>query len=37
MEGIEIILDIDTLEIFQVINHGNSQNDEKVNEQLTLF
>ncbi|EHI69084.1 hypothetical protein STRIC_1962 [Streptococcus ictaluri 707-05] len=37
MEGIEIILDIETLEIFQIIDHGNSTADEEVHEQLTLF
>lgn len=37
MNDIEIILDIITLEIFEVIYHSNSKVDEKLNEQLTLF
>ncbi|EHJ55677.1 hypothetical protein HMPREF9318_00110 [Streptococcus urinalis FB127-CNA-2] len=37
MENIEIVLDIDTLEIFQVIRHDCTPVDEIVNEQLTLF
>lgn len=37
MEGIEIILDIETLGIFQVIDHGISSDDRETYEQLTLF
>ncbi len=37
MEGIEIILDIETLGIFQVIDHGISPDDRETYEQLTLL
>lgn len=37
MENLEIVLNIDTLEIFQVIKHDCIPVDEIINEQLTLL